>query len=92
MHNVKQTPFLSMILLAAGMAMPALAQLEGPTIIEFDAPGAGTGAYQGTAAVQINPSGWITGWYFTGSGSVGAYGFVRTPDGNFQSFRPPGAY
>jgi len=92
MNNIKQTRFLSLTLLAAGMAMPALAQLERPTIIEFDAPGAGTAAYQGTEAVQINPSGFITGWYFTGSGAVGGYGFVRTPDGTFQSFSPPGAY
>jgi hypothetical protein len=78
--------------LAAGMAMPVLAQLNKPSIIEFDAPGAGTSAYQGTQAVQVNPSGLIIGWYFTGGVSVGGYGFVRTPDGTFTSFNPQGAF
>ncbi|MGO4883931.1 MAG: hypothetical protein ACLP59_24375 [Bryobacteraceae bacterium] len=92
MKNIMQARFLTFTLLAAGAAMPVLAQLSKPTIIEFNAPGAGTGAYQGTIAVGINAAGLITGYYFTSGGSVGAYGFVRTPDGNLQSFAPSGAY
>ena len=92
MENIKQARFLGFTLLAAGVAMPILAQLNKPTIIEFDAPGAGTGAYQGTIALDMNPAGAIVGYYFTGSGAVGGYGFVRTPDGNFQRFSVPTAY
>jgi hypothetical protein len=92
MKNIKQARFLTFTLLAAGAAMPVLAQLSKPTIIEFNAPGAGTGAYQGTQVAQINPSGVIIGCYFTAGGSVGAYGYLRTPDGKFESFAPSGAY
>ncbi len=92
MRNIKQARLLGATLLAAVMAMPVLAQLNKPTIIEFNAPGAGTGAYQGTIAVQINAAGAIIGYYFTGSSAVGGYGFVRTPGGNFTSFNPPDAF
>jgi hypothetical protein len=92
MKKMRQSTLFGLALLAAEMATPALAQLNKPTIIEFDAPGAGTSAYQGTVGVQINPAGLIIGYYFTGSSTVGAYGFVRTPDGNFQSFAAPGEY
>lgn len=89
---IKQARFLTLTLLAAGAAMPVLAQLNKPTIIEFNAPGAGTGAYQGTQVAQINPLGVIIGCYFTADGAVGAYGYLRTPDGKFESFAPSGAY
>jgi hypothetical protein len=92
MENKKQARLLGMALLVAGSAVPVLAQPNKPTIIEFDAPGAGTGAYQGTLALQINPAGLLVGYYFTGSGTVGAYGFVRTLDGNFETFAAPNAY
>ena len=59
------------------------------TFKEFEAPGAGTGAYQGTAANDINPAGAITGLYFDTS-DVGR-GFLRNPDGTFKTFAAPGA-
>jgi len=49
-----QTRFLGLTLLAAGMAMPAVAQLHKPKFIEFDAPGTGTGASQGTMSQSIS--------------------------------------
>lgn len=47
------------------------------TIQAFDAPGAGTGQFQGTSAVKINDAGTIAGG-FTDSNNVG-HGFVLTP-------------
>jgi hypothetical protein len=46
------------------------------TITTFDAPGAGTGAWQGTFPLTINPAGAVTGYYVDASGV--AHGFVRT--------------
>ena len=60
-----------------------------PTIITFDAPGAGTGAGQGTFAGAIIPAGTIAG-YYTDSNSVG-HGYVRTADGTITTFDAPGA-
>jgi probable HAF family extracellular repeat protein len=59
-----------------------------PTITEFEVPGAGTGAYQGTGAYDINATGVMTGVYFDGN-NVG-HGFVGTL-GGFTSFEAPGA-
>ena len=58
-------------------------------LITFDAPGAGTGAFQGTDAPAINPEGAITGFYFD-SGNV-FHGYVRARDGSFITFDAPGA-
>lgn len=58
-------------------------------ITEFDAPGAGTGTYQGTIGASINDEGTITG-YFLDSNNV-AHGFVRTSDGKFTTFDDPKA-
>lgn len=44
----------------------------------FDAPGAGTGFLQGTAALSINNAGAITGFYVDASGV--SHGFLRLPD------------
>jgi hypothetical protein len=38
----KQARFLSLTLLAASVALPTMAQWKKPTIIQFDAAGAGT--------------------------------------------------
>ncbi|MGA2072901.1 MAG: hypothetical protein ABSH52_05290 [Terriglobia bacterium] len=56
------------------------------TFTTFEAPGAGTGAFEGTYALSINPAGTILGSYGPGS-----HGFLRTADGNFTNFDPPGA-
>src|SRR5271157_3442799 len=58
-------------------------------IITYEAPGAGTGAGQGTQAPGINPAGAITGFYWDDR-SV-AHGFLRSPDGRFTTFDVPGA-
>lgn len=41
----------------------------------FDAPGAGTGAYQGTMPISISPEGAITGFYVDANNAV--HGFLR---------------
>jgi hypothetical protein len=56
----------------------------------FDAPGAGTAAGQGTISEVINQTGWVIG-YFIDAGNV-AHGFLRSPDGRFTEFDPPGSY
>ena len=53
-------------------------------IAEFDAPGAGTGAYQGTYPMSINNPGAVTG-YYVDAGNV-LHGFLRPPDGTVVSF------
>jgi len=59
----------------------------------FEAPGAGTGSYQGTGcpgcALGLNQWGAIAGIYFDAN-SV-QHGFVRNPNGEFTSFDAPGA-
>jgi hypothetical protein len=61
---------------------------DGDFII-FDAPGAGTAAFQGTRAYSINPSGEITGFFFD-SATV-AHGYVRSNQGDITVFDAPGA-
>ena len=46
-----------------------------PTIITFDAPGAGTGPGQGTLSFAINPAGLITGFYVDAGDAI--HGFLR---------------
>jgi hypothetical protein len=58
-------------------------------ITDFDAPGAGTGAYQGTLSTGINVRGATTG-SVTDSG-YGTHGFVRAADGEYTTFDAPGA-
>jgi hypothetical protein len=49
------------------------------SITALDAPGAGTGAFQGTKAEAINPAGVITGTYFDANGT--SHGFLWIPHG-----------
>jgi hypothetical protein len=79
-------------LCALGMAVAASA---GP-IITFDAPGAGTGQYQGTGCFAytdcsglLNDWGAITGYYLDANNVY--HGFVRSPEGKFTTFEAPGA-
>src|SRR5262245_42635655 len=60
-----------------------------PTIITFDAPGAGTGPGQGTLAFAINPAGTISGRYADSGGAIHA--IIRSPDGAIITFDAPGA-
>ena len=58
-------------------------------ITTFDAPGAGTSAYEGTSASAINLAGAITGTY-TDANEL-EHGFLRNRDGAFTTFDVPGA-
>ena len=69
------------------VATPAWPQ--GLTFTTFDAPGAGTGAYEGTLASTINTAGDVAGVYVA-TGNVG-HGFVRTADGTITEFDALGA-
>jgi hypothetical protein len=73
------------ILAALAISIPVSAQ----TITTFDAPGAGTGALQGTYAFSISPSGTIVG--FSRDAADVRHGFVRSKDGDFIIFDAPGA-
>jgi hypothetical protein len=69
------------------LGVPATAHQ--PTIITYDAPGAGTGPGQGTFAAYVNDWGVITGSYVDSNGL--SHGYLRYPDGGFASFDAPGA-
>ncbi len=65
-------------------------------ITDFDVPGAGAGAFQGTNGCWyipywggINPAGTITGFYVDNNNVY--HGFLRTRQGEFERFNAPGA-
>ena len=95
MTNIKKTRFLSWTLLAASLALPAIAQLHKPKIIEFAGPGAATvtppacGVYCGTFAYDNNAEGVIVGSYT--DANIVQRGFLRTPNGQIIPFDAPGA-
>jgi hypothetical protein len=57
-------------------------------ITTFDAPGAGTGANQGTIAGDLNDLGVIAGYYIDANNV--SHGFLLNPDGTFTTFDAPG--
>jgi hypothetical protein len=59
------------------------------SLTTIDVRGAGTGAYQGTFATNLNPATAITG-YYTDAKNVN-HGFLRAPDGTITTFEAPGA-
>ena len=66
------------------------------TITTFEAPGAGTGTFQGTGAFDffgtlegLNDSGAVTGTYLDANNVF--HGFLRKPNGTFVTFDAPGA-
>jgi hypothetical protein len=85
--------------LAMGFCTPGVvvgSSGQEPRIITIDAPGAGTGKYQGTGcfaysdcSVLINDRGDITG-YFLDENNV-FHGFLRSREGKFTVFEAPGA-
>jgi hypothetical protein len=80
--------------LAGLLAIPPRTQAQGngrqkATIITFNAPHAGTSAYQGTNPASINPAGAIAGYYADSQNAI--HGFLRAPDGSFTEFDAPGA-
>jgi hypothetical protein len=60
-----------------------------PKFTTFDAPGAGTGAFQGTAGFSINTAGAISGSYIAADNVSRA--FLRASDGTFATFIAPHA-
>src|SRR4030095_4005150 len=74
----------AIILVALAISTPTSAQ----TITTFDAPGAGTGAFQGTYATNIGPVGTIIG--FSRDASDVRHGFVQSTGGGFTNFDAPG--
>ena len=75
----------AIILIALAISTPISAQ----TITTFDAPGAGTGPFQGTYALNIDPSGTIIG--FSRDANNVRHGFIRSKNGSFTIFDAPGA-
>src|SRR6266545_784989 len=81
-----------LLLVPAATILIALAiptKLSGQTITTFDAPGAGTGAFQGTYATNLDPSGTMIG--FSRDANDVRHGFIRSQDGSFTIFDAPGA-
>jgi hypothetical protein len=73
------------ILVALAISIPLSAQ----TITTFDAPGAGTGAFQGTFPFCVDPSGTVIG-RTRDAGDV-RHGFIRFAQGSYTIFDAPGA-
>jgi hypothetical protein len=73
---------------ASGVGHGFLRTLVG-AITTFDAPGAGTGAGQGTFGVGLTLSREIEGVYVDANGVL--RGFVRSNQGTFTTFNAPGA-
>jgi hypothetical protein len=71
------------------VALAISTTLSAQSITTFDAPGGGTGAFQGTYATNINPSGTIIG--FSRDATDVRHGFIRSQDGSFTIFDAPGA-
>ena len=80
---------LYLVLCTLGLGLSVNAGGTTTIITTFDAPGAGTGAGQGTVAFGINPAGAITG--FIRDANFARHGFVRAPDGTFTVIDAPGA-
>lgn len=55
----------------------------------LNAPGAGTGALQGTEPLSINDAGQVSGIYIDSANDI--HGFVRDAAGNYTAFDVPGA-
>src|SRR3984893_10502182 len=80
---------LCLVLCMLGLGLSVNAGETRATITTFDAPGAGTGAGQGTFANGINTLGAIAG--FTRDANSARSGFLRAPNGTFTIFDDPAA-
>ena len=80
---------LCLVLCTLGLGLSVNADGTKTIITTFDAPGAGTGAGQGTFANGMNDSGAITG--FIRDPNAARHAFLRAPDGTFTIFDDPGA-
>ena len=79
-------------LVSAAIILIALAvstQICAQSITTIDAPGAGTGPFQGTTTLDINASGTIIG--FSRDANSIRHGFSRSRNGTFTMFDAPGA-
>jgi hypothetical protein len=79
----------SLLMIAAFWFVAASGFSESGPIIEFDAPGAGTGAKQGTFAININGFGVAVGYFV--DANIVPHGFVRSPFGHVKTIDAPGA-
>ena len=77
--NVRPKTLTLFTAMALWIALAAPVRLSAQTITTFDAPGAGTGFFQGTIANSINPSGAIAGYYTDANYEV--HGFLSAADG-----------
>src|SRR5437660_11131546 len=80
---------LCLVLCTLGLGLSVNAGGTKTIITKFDAPGAGTGAGQGTFANGMNDSGALTG--FIRDPNAARHAFLRAPDGTFTIFDDPGA-
>jgi len=87
--NLKSRSRNRSILAAITLFASLYAPLSAQKLVSFDAPGGGTGPYQGTESAAINIEGAITGTVV--DSSYGIHGFVRSPDGKFVNFDAPDA-
>ena len=73
---------------ASGVLHGYVREADG-TFTTWEAPGAGTGAGQGTLGASINVSGIIAGEYLDASNAF--HGYLRARDGTFTTFEAPSA-
>src|SRR5580704_8021558 len=59
------------------------------TLTKFNAPGAGTGAGQGTESLAISSTGVLAGYYIDSNDVL--HGFARTTNGTITAIDAPGA-
>jgi hypothetical protein len=79
---------LLMFAVIGGLLSAPWLQAQGE-ITSFDAPGAGTGSFQGTFPQQMTAAGRIVGYYRDNNGMN--HGFVRSVQGQFTTIDVPGA-
>jgi len=80
---------MTVLALCIGLCTFALGQSAKLQISSFDAPGAGTGAGQGTSTISMNDVGAITGYYVDSNNVL--HGFVRSSRGEITTFDAPNA-
>src|SRR5205823_1590675 len=85
----KSIGLLALVVCLATLGLGLSATARQPTFTTFDAPGAGTGADQGTIPFDITPAGEITG--FTRDAAFARHGFVRARNGAIAVFDAPDA-
>jgi hypothetical protein len=72
----------------SSMALHGFLRTAKGTVTNIDAPGAGTGAIQGTVPMSLNPQRAVAGFYLDGNSVF--HGFLRSPGGKLTTFDVPG--